>query len=164
MFINRIQAMSVFVAGLVSLAGGAAEAQSSRAEFQGVGIFKIKTAGFGQAAEDCGLTPEAASEAFAEALRNTGAQVLDRSTTYWLSLRVTTLIKDGELCVTYVETAANQTTRYWNTATLTERVGTVQHWVDGGLYASTSKQHKVVVNGGFRQLGEKLATRWRRDQ
>ena len=164
MFYFRVPALAILLVGLMALTGGSAQAQSGRAEFQGVGIFKIKTAGFGQAAEDCGLTPQAASDAFASALKSAGAQVLDRTTAYWLSLRVTTLIKDGELCVTYVETAANQTARYWNSATLTERVGNVQHWINGGLYASTPKQHRLVVNGGFRELGEKLAVRWRRDQ
>ena len=143
---------------------GVAAAQSPHGEFKNVKAFKVQTAGFSVAAASCGLVKEDVVAAFSEPLNAAGLPVVAKSSGYWLSLRVTTLIKEETTCITYVETAAYQTTRYFNTATREERVGKVLHWVDGGLFAAPHSSHPRVVLQGFRDLGEKLAAKWKSDQ
>ena len=139
-------------------------AQSARGELKDVKAFKVKTAGFGEAATACGLDPAAAVTAFTSKLEGAGAKVVETSSGYWLLVRVTTVIRDDETCITYVETAVLQTTRYYNTATRSERVGNVEHWFDGGIVVSTRSSHSKVVLRGFRDLGAKLSQKWQSDQ
>ena len=141
-----------------------ARAQTGKNELEKVTAFKLKTAGFGPASAVCGLDATSAVEAFSAPLREAGVMILDSSSGYWISLRVTSLTLDSETCITYAETAVFQTTRYFNTATRSERVGTVRHWIDGGYFASSKETHAGVVLRGFHDLGSNLAQRWGDDQ
>lgn len=159
-FVLRLTVASVLTLGLAS----ASQAQTGKGELEKVTSFKVQSAGFGSAAASCGIEKEAATETFSMPLRNAGAKIVDSSSGYWLSLRVTTLVLEQERCITYVETAIFQTTRYFNTATLSERVGNVQHWVDGGLFTSGKEAHARTVLRGFDDLGKRVAALWAQDQ
>jgi hypothetical protein len=148
----------------VSLAPSAALAQSARGELKDVAGFKVRTAGFGQASAFCGLSQAGAIDAFSTGLENSGVGLLEQASSYWVSLRVTTLVLDEATCITYVETAVFQTARYINTATRGERVGKVQHWIDGGLFASVPSVHQRSVLRSFRDLGARLGLKWQKDQ
>ena len=159
-FVLRLGSVLVLTVGLAS----AGLAQTGKGELQKVTSFKVQSAGFGKAATACGLEKQAAIDAFVAPIEEAGASIVDSSSGYWLSVRVATMFLDQELCITYVETAIFQTTRYFNTATLSERVGKVQHWVDGGLFTSGPEGHPRTVLRGFRDLGRRAAEVWVQDQ
>jgi hypothetical protein len=159
-FVLRLCFVFAMIVGLAP----AGLAQTGKGELQKVTAFKVQSAGFGKAAAACGLEKQAAIDAFAAPLREAGAGIVESSSGYWISVRVSTMFLDQELCITYVETAIFQTTRYFNTATLSERVGKIQHWVDGGLFTSGPEGHPRTVLRGFRDLGRRAADTWAQDQ
>ncbi len=163
----RRDAFAMLVAVLVILCMapmGRALGQTGAGEMKDVAAMKLKASGFGEAAKACGLDRAMAIDAFIGPLRVAGLEIVPQASGYWLLLRVTTIPWHDDTCVSYVETGVFQTTRYTNTATLSERVGNVQHWVDGGLFVSARSGHAGAVEQGFRALGQRVADRWRQDQ
>jgi hypothetical protein len=166
MFMRR-DAFAMLVAVLVALCAapmGGASGQTGAGEMKDADAMKLRASGFGEAAKTCGLERAAAIDALTGPLRLAGLEIVEQASGYWLSVRVTTIPWHDDTCVSYVETGVFQTTRYTNTATLSERVGNVQHWIDGGLFVSARSGHAGVVEQGFRDLGQRLADRWRQDQ
>jgi hypothetical protein len=163
----RRGAFATLFAALVCLCAvpiGDASGQTGAGEMKDVAAMKLQASGFGEAAGACGLDRGVAIDAVTGPLRVAGVDFVPQASGYWLSVRVTTIAWHDDTCVSYIETGVFQTTRYTNTATLSERVGKVQHWIDGGLFVSSKSGHGAVVEQGFRDLGQRAADRWQQDQ
>jgi len=163
----RRRTFATLFAALVTLCAapmGGAFGQTGVGEMKDVTAMMLQASGFGEAAGACGIDRGGAIEAFTGPLRTAGLEIVERSSGYWLSVRVTTIVWHDDTCVSNIEAGVFQTTRYTNTATLSERVGKVQHWIDGGLFVSSRAAHTAIVEGGFHDLGRRAADRWRQDQ
>lgn len=161
-----IRSLLVLVMPLVMVLADSqpAAAQVARGELKNVRGFKFFMTDLSAKSQACGLDQAALQRAFTEPLNEAGLKITTTSTAYWITIRVTTLSYGERSCVSYVDANASQTTRYFNTATLSERVGKVQHWSDGKLLSSNEKEHPVIANNAFHAMGKSLVAAWRRDQ
>ncbi len=153
----------LLVAVLLGAGAGGVTAQTTRGELKGVSGVKFRIVNLSENSQLCGLGPEALQEAFTRPLIDAGLEIVG-SSGYWAYIRVTTAIHAGDLCVTYADATLLQNTRYFNSATLSERAGRVEHWSEGALRVSDSSIHGKNVERAFRQFGLNLAELWRKDQ
>lgn len=158
-FFSTALLLAIFLAA----SPNAAMAQTTRGELKDVSAIKFRIVNLSQNSRRCGLDPAALQEAFTRSLVNSGLKIVE-SSGYWAYIRVTTAIQGDDLCVTYADATLLQNTRYFNSATLAERAGRVEHWRDGALRVTDAPSHPDSVESVFRQFGQKLAELWRRDQ
>lgn len=161
--LHRLAGLALMALATLALSSGA-WAQGSKGELKNIRSFKFFVTGFSEYNKQCGLTPEVLRQAFTAPMTEAGLKVVQSSTAYWITLRVTSVPQGERNCVSYVDAATNQTTRYFNNATLAERVGTVQHWSGGRIIVSDIVEHAEVASEAFRALGRNLVATWRRDQ
>ena len=161
---TRSYLSAILLAAVLFEAGaGGAAAQTTRGELKGVTGVKFRILNLSENSQRCGLGAEALQEAFTRPLIDAGLKVV-ASSGYWAYIRVTTVIHAGDICVTYADATLLQNTRYFNSATLSERAGRVDHWREGALRVSDAAIHAGNVERAFRQFGNNLAELWRKDQ
>ena len=161
---TRALVFAILLVGALAMAvAGDAVAESSRHELKNVKSYRFHVVNLNEASQRCGLSEAAMQEAFTEQMGQSGLEIVATSG-YWIYLRATTAVQGDRLCITYVDATVVQNTRYYNSATLSERSGQVEHWRDGSLMASDMDEHDSRIRNVLRQMGGRLVDFWQRTQ
>ena len=160
-------AAALLASALVSAAAAQTETQPQPrvigGPLAGINVVQMSVAPLSEAAKGCGLDANLILDSFKEPLAQKGI-IVQEAAHIWIQLKATSLRYDNDICISYIDAAAVQNTRYFDRKTEAERSGRVLLWSDGGLFVTGVSNHGVTTNIGWRDLARNFMRKWEMDQ
>ncbi|MEQ8354573.1 MAG: hypothetical protein RH942_03475 [Kiloniellaceae bacterium] len=128
-----------------------------------ISVLQMSVAPLSEQSRYCGLDSNLILDSFRQPLAEQGI-VVQQSAHVWIQLLATTVLYEGDICISYIEARAIQNTRYFDRKTNTERSGRVLLWSDSGLFVTGAPNHGVTTNIGWRDLARSFMRKWTMDQ
>ncbi len=129
----------------------------------GVEVMQLSVAPLSAASGRCGLQADLIRDSFQQPLVTDGITI-QKAAHVRVILKASSVLYQETTCISNVEAAVVQTTRYLDRRTQTERAGQVLLWSQSRLFVSGQPDHVVVTNIGVRELARGFLQKWRRDQ
>lgn len=129
----------------------------------GVEVMQLSVAPLSLESARCGLQADLMRDSFQEPLATDGIAI-QKAAHVRVIMKASSVLYQETICISNIEAAVVQTTRYLDRRTQTERAGQVLLWSQSRLFVSGQPDHVVVTNIGVRELARDFLRKWRIDQ